>query len=203
MILFPIMIITAWIFIIGFNILFNINGFEIWYIVMATVVSTLSVILIDALTATVVRLLPKKWFKPFSRRFKVFKWEKNFYQKLGIKKWKELVPEIGHFTGFRKNEIKEPTNNKYIERYLLEINYGRVGHFASFFTGFLIMFIFPLNQFINFALPVALVNILMNAMSWTILRYNTPKLLALHKFNSKRENITDTTKKTDNCKLEN
>ena len=154
---------------------------------MATVVSTLAVILIDGITATIVRLLPKKWFKPFSRRFKVFKWEKNFYQKLGIKKWKEFVPEIGHFTGFRKNKIKEPTNNKYIERYLLEINYGRVGHFASFFTGFLIMFIFPLNQFINFALPVALVNILMNAMSWTILRYNTPKLMALYEHNKRNK----------------
>ena len=187
MILFPIMIIIAWIFIIGFNILFNINGFEIWYIVMATVVSTLAVILIDALTATIVRLLPKKWFKPFSRRFKVFKWEKNFYQKLGIKKWKELVPEIGHFTGFRKNEIKDPTNNEYIERFLLEVCYGRVGHFSSFITGFLIMFIFPLSQFVNFGLPVALVNILMNAMSWTILRYNTPKLMALYEHNKRNK----------------
>lgn len=191
MILFPIMIIIAWIFVISFNILFNTSNFEVWYIVMATVVCTLAVILIDAITATIIRLLPKKWFAPFSKRFKVYKWEKNFYQKLGIKKWKELVPEIGHFTGFRKNKIKDPTSNEYIERYLLEINYGRVGHFTSFFTGFLIMFIFPLNQFTNFALPVALVNIFMNSMSWMILRYNTPKLLALHKYNEKRETIAN------------
>lgn len=90
MILFPIMIIIAWTFIIAFNILFNVKGFEVWYIVVATVVCTLAVILIDAITATIIRLLPKKWFAPFSKRFKVYKWEKNFYQKLGIKNGKTL-----------------------------------------------------------------------------------------------------------------
>lgn len=187
MILFPIMILIAWIFIIGFNILFNVNNFEIWYIIVAVVVCTAVVIAIDGLTATIVRLSPKKWFNPFHKRFKVFKWEKSFYQHIGIKKWKDLVPEIGHFTGFRKNEIKDPTNNEYIYRFLLEICYGRVGHFTSFFTGFLIMFIYPLKYFVNFALPVAIVNIIMNAMSWMILRYNTPKLMALYSFNLKKE----------------
>ena len=187
MILFPVMILIAWIWIIGFNILFNVNNFETWYIIVAVVVSTIVVVLIDAITATIVRLMPKKWFNPFSKKFKVYKWEKNFYQKIGIKKWKDLVPEIGHFTGFRKNEVKEPTNNEYIERFLLEICYGRVGHFSSFFTGFLIIFLFPFKYFVNFGLPVAIVNMFMNSMSWMILRYNYPKLIALYKFNEKQK----------------
>ena len=66
---------------------------------------------------------------------------------------------------------------------MLEATYGRVGHFASFFTGFLIVFIFPLKYAFCFAVPVAIVNVIMNAMTWIILRYNTPKLIALYKYN--------------------
>lgn len=184
MILFPVMILIAWIIIIGLNLLVN-PAIEVWYLIVAVVVSTIAVIAIDAITATIVRLLPNKWFNPFYKRFKVFKWEKNFYHKLGIKKWKDLVPEIGHFTGFRKNKVKEPDNNEYIYRYLMEACYGRVGHYASFYTGFLIIFLFPLKYWNCIGLPVAIVNVIMNAMSWTILRYNTPKLIAVYKRNER------------------
>lgn len=187
MLLFPVIILIAWIIVIGLNILINVPvyNFEIWYIVVAVVVSTIVEIAIDGITATIVRLLPNKWFNPFSKRFRVFKWEKNFYQKIGIKKWKDLVPELGHFTKFRKNKISEPTNNEYIKRYLMEACYGRVGHFASFFTGFLVIFIYPLKYWACFGLPVALVNILLNSLSWMILRYNTPKLMAVYRYNEK------------------
>lgn len=184
MILYAIMILIAWVIVVGLNVLVN-PAIETWYVIVAVVISTVAVIAIDAITATVVRLLPKKWFNPFFKRFKVFRWEKNFYHKLGIKKWKDLVPEIGHFTGFRKNKVKEPTNNEYIYRYLMEACYGRVGHFASFFTGFAIIFLYPLKYWNCFGLPVAIVNLIMNSMSWMILRYNTPKLLAVYKRNEK------------------
>ncbi|MBE7074563.1 MAG: hypothetical protein E7376_01085 [Clostridiales bacterium] len=189
MILFPVMILVAWSIIIGLNVLINTNvyGFDVWFVVVATVVCTLMVIVIDGATAAIVRLLPEKWFNPFYKRFKVFKWEKSFYQKIGIKKWKDLVPELGQFTKFRKNKVEDPKSNEYIYRYLLEATYGRVGHFMSFFTGFLIIFIYPYKYFTCFALPVALVNILMNSMSWFILRYNTPKLIALYKYNEKTQ----------------
>lgn len=186
MILFPVMILIAWVIIIGLNLLVN-PAIEVWYLIVAVVVSTIAVIAIDAITATIVRLLPQKWFNPFYKRFKVFKWEKNFYHKLGIKKWKDLVPEIGHFTGFRKNKVKEPDNNEYIYRYLMEACYGRVGHYASFYTGFLIIFLFPLKYWNCIGLPVAIVNVIMNSMSWVILRYNTPKLMAVYRRNQRLE----------------
>lgn len=189
MILFPVLIVIAWFIIIGLNILINVPkfGFEIWYVVVAVVVSTILIITIDGITATIVRLLPNKWFNPFSKRFKVYKWEKNFYQKIGIKKWKDLVPELGHFTKFRKNKIQDPTNNEYIKRFLMEACYGRVGHFTSFFTGFLVIFIFPLKYCLCFGIPVAIVNVLLNSMSWMILRYNTPKLMSLYQYNQRQQ----------------
>lgn len=184
MILYAIMILVAWAIIIGLNILFNFNDFALWYILLTVVASTLVVILVDGLTAWVVRRMPKKWFNPFSKKFKIYKWEKTFYHKLGIKKWKDLVPELGNFTNFSKSKVLEPNNNNYITRYLLEACYGRVGHFASMFSGFLIIFMFPLKFCLNFGIPVAIVNAIMNAMPWFVLRYNTPKLLALYKRNN-------------------
>jgi len=188
MVLYSCLICIAWLIIIAINyfIFVPIFNFGMVYIILSVVLSTMAIIAIDGLTAGIVRLLPKKLFNPFAKRFKVFKWEKSFYQKLGIKKWKDLVPELGHLTGFRKNKIKDPSNNKYIERYLLEATYGRVGHFLSFFTGFLIIFIFPLEQALCFAVPVAVVNVFLNLLSLLILRYNTPKLIAIYKRNLKK-----------------
>ena len=189
MVLFPVMILIAWIVIIGLNVVINIPvyNFEIWYICVAVIGSTIAVIAIDGLTAAIVRWMPNKWFNPFAKCFKVYKWEKRFYENIGIKKWKDLVPELGHFTKFRKNKIVDPNNNEYISRFLLEIVYGRVGHVASFFTGFLIIFIFPLKYAMCFGFPVAIVNIIMNYMSVAILRYNTPKLIVLYKHNKRKE----------------
>lgn len=189
MILFSLVILIAWGVIIPLNYFINapIYGFSLLTIILSVIISTVAIIAIDGLTAGLVRLLPEKWFNPFYKRFKVFKWEKSFYQKIGIKKWKDLVPELGQFTKFRKNKVEDPKSNEYIYRYLLEATYGRVGHFMSFFTGFLIIFIYPYKYFTCFALPVALVNILMNSMSWFILRYNTPKLIALYKYNEKTQ----------------
>lgn len=185
MILFAIMILIAWILIIGLNILLNFNNFEVWYIIMATITSTLVVIFVDGITAGLVRILPSKWFNPFSKRYQIHDWEKSFYNKLSIKKWKDKVPELGSFTHFSKSKIQQPRDNQYIKRYLLEACYGRVGHALSMISGFLIIFMFPLKYSINFGIPVAIVNAIMNAMPWFVLRYNTPKLIALYKRNEK------------------
>lgn len=189
MILFPVMILIAWFVIIIMNILINqpIYDFSVLYIIFAVIISTFTVIIIDGVTATVVRLMPAKLFNPFSKFYRIRGWEKKFYQKIQIKKWKDLVPELGHFTKFRKNKIEDPNNNEYIHRYLLEAVYGRVGHFTSFITGFLVIFIFPLKYALCFGVPIAIVNVIMNSMSWMILRFNTPKLMAIYKRNLRAE----------------
>jgi len=185
MILFSLVILIAWGVIIPLNYFINapIYGFSLLTIILSVIISTVAIIAIDGLTAGLVRLLPEKWFNPFAKRYRIFKWEKNFYQKIGIKKWKDWVPELGHFTKFRKNKIAEPNNNEYIQRYLLEATYGRIGHYTSFFTGFLVVFIFDLKYALCFGVPVAIVNVFLNSLSWMILRYNTPKLMAVYKRN--------------------
>ena len=66
-------------------------------------------IIVDGLTATVARLLPAKCADHTKKMFTVSVKEKKFYEKLKIRLWKDKIPEIGHFTGFRKN--KEQAQN--------------------------------------------------------------------------------------------
>ena len=152
-----------------------------------------AVILVDAVTATLARLLPSKLAQHDKKLFIVSAKEKKFYERLKIRKWKDKVPEIGHFTGFRKNKIADPKSVEYLERFLLEACYGEIGHILSCFTGFLIVPLFPLTEvWIAVTLPVAFLNALLNLPSLFILRYNSYKLKILLKSNLKRSQRVNT-----------
>ena len=103
-----------------------------------TALAIVIVILIDGLVATVCRLLPARCADETKKIYAVGQKEKKFYEKLKIRSWKDKIPEIGHFTGFRKNKIVDPKSVEYLNRFLLEACYGELGHFFSVFAGFLI-----------------------------------------------------------------
>ena len=153
-----------------------------WWTWGLTALATLAVILVDGLTAGIARLLPKKIAKHEAKIYSVSSKEKKFYEKLKIREWKEKLPEIGHLTGFRKNKIADPKNIEYLDRFLLEACYGELGHFASLFTGFIIVCIYPVSAlWITVSIPVAIVNFLLNVPFLFILRYNSYKLKILRK----------------------
>ena len=158
-----------------------------------TALAVVIVIVVDALTATVARLLPKKYANEKSKVYEVGKKEKVFYEKLKIRKWKDKVPEIGHFTGFRKNKIADPKSVEYLDRFLLEACYGEMGHFWILFIGFAILLLgfipfFPkMNLWLSISIPVAIINVFMNLPSLFILRYNSYKLEILRKSNLKKQ----------------
>lgn len=161
-------------------------GGSVWNIVFCVAVSVVAAIAVDSVFAAVIRwILPAKWFSVDKKRFAAGKKECRFYEKLGIKKWKEKVIELGVFTGFRKNRIADPTDNAYISRYILEANYGEAVHLACVFCGFLVCFIFP-EHFYSVGLPVGFVNMVLNALPFMILRYNLPRLHTLYRYNAKR-----------------
>ncbi len=146
-----------------------------------TALAAVLVMLVDGLTATVCRLLPAKCANHEKKIFIVSAKEKKLYEKLKIRKWKDKVPEIGQFTGFRKNKIADPKSVEYLERFMLEICYGEIGHFVSMFTSFLILLLFPLHRlWLAISIPVAIVSLLMNIPSFIILRYNSYKLRVLY-----------------------
>lgn len=154
-----------------------------------TVLATVAVVILDAVTATVSRLLPAKWLPEKAKVFCVSAKEKRFYEKLRIRKWKDKIPEIGHFTGFRKNELGDVKSLAYIERFLLESRYGEVGHFFSCIVGVLIVLPFPFLPAYWWAisLPVAIVNAFLNLPSLFILRYNSYKLEILYQSTKKKQ----------------
>ncbi len=149
-------------------------------VVAYTALATIAVIFVDGVTAAICRVLPAKWVDSEKKIFHVSAKEKKFYEKLKIRKWKDKVPEIGHFTGFRKNKIVDPKSVEYLNRFLLESAYGEVGHLVSCFTGFLILLLFPIYRlWLAVSIPVAIVSVLLNLPSYMILRYNSYKLRVL------------------------
>jgi len=164
-----------------------IFGFDLPFVVVAVVLSTFAEIIIDLIFAFIVRwLLPKKWFGVDKLGFHAGKKERRFYEKIGIKRWKDSVLELGALSGFRKNKLTKPDDLAYIERFIVEANYGIIVHVAGILFGFAVIFLYPLKYWLCFGFPVAVVNLFLNVLPIFILRYNLPKLHALYKFNKAR-----------------
>ncbi len=156
-------------------------------IVSFTALAAIAVIFLDGITAALCRVLPAKLANPEKKIFHVSPKEKKFYEKLKIRKWKDKVPEIGQFTGFRKNKLGDPKSLEYLDRFLLESSYGEIGHIVSCITSFLILLLFPLHRlWLAMAIPVAIVSALLNIPSFMILRYNSYKLRVLRDSTAKK-----------------
>lgn len=139
-------------------------------------------IAVDGLVATIARLMPTKCADHTKKVYQVSAKEKKFYEKLKIRMWKDKIPEIGHFTGFRKNKLADPQSVEYVDRFLLESCYGELGHFFSLFLGFTVLLLYPLSDvWFALAIPVAIVNFFLNLPSILVLRYNSYKLVVLKK----------------------
>ena len=170
-------------FIVIGNIAFNpqpFEYFEVWLMV-AVSIAVVAEFVFDGIFAIIVHSMPAKWYSPDKKCFQVSKRERNFYEKIGIKSWKDKVWELGALGGFRKNKIKDPNSPEYLRQFLVESNMGIVMHVIGVFVGFAVMFIFPLKYALCIGLPVALVNALLNIMPTMILRYNVPKLSVAYK----------------------
>ena len=163
----------------------NFVGYDIAYAILMTPISTIAVIVVDGITAFIIRRMPEKWFSIDSAFSSVSKKECELYTRLGVRKWREKIPELGFFTGFHKNHVAEPGSNEYIKRYILEANYGAVIHFVSIPLGFLIIFLCPLEYAFYLGIPVAFVNAVLNLLPAMILRYNIPKLISLYRRNER------------------
>ncbi len=174
--------------VVNYVVAMPIFGFELWYIIVAVTVSTIAVIVIDGIFATIVRwIMPEKWFSVDKKYFVPSRKKCQFYEKLGIKKWKDKVLELGGFSSFHKNKLGDASSNEYVRRFIVEANYGIVVHVFCIVFGFLVVFVFPLKYYLCFGIPVAIVNAVLNLLPLWILRYNLPKLHTLYKYNKKRQ----------------
>ncbi len=155
-------------------------------LLLFTVLGVIAVIAVDGLFAFIVRRMPERWFAPEARLFSVSDREKRFYRRTRINTWKQYVPEWGCFTGFHKDRVRDPSSSAYIGRFLLESNYGVMGHLVGVFAGFAILLL-PFLAPLTMALPIAVINAILNLLPTAILRANTPGLRAMYRRCLKRE----------------
>ena len=190
MIPYLIIILTATVVIAVPNTLLRPGG-EPWYMyLIMTVAAVAASFLIDAIVALIGRrCVPQKWLDPNKKFFCPDKKRLQFYEKLGVKKWKDKVPELGGFTDFHKNKLSDPWTNEYVEKYMIEACYGVVIHFFSPFFGFLIILLdYKMYtgwswMWLTIMLPVALVNAVLIYAPTIILKYHIPKLKMLYDIN--------------------
>lgn len=143
------------------------------------------VVVATFLIAFIASLFPINFYKPNKKIFHVFKFEKRLYEKLGIKKWKDKIPELGkQLSGFDKHTLEDPNNPEYINRFLIENCKGSFLHIISIIYSILsiliLIFILPYPFILTMWLPTALVAILIHSLSLMILRYTRPKLIILY-----------------------
>ena len=180
-------IFVAMIFISLFNCLFYSLGFSALFISLLVIIVTIAQIVIDVILATIFRwCIPRKFVSPDKKVFCATKREARFYELIGIKKWKDKTLDLGNFTGFSKSKLGNVNDINYVERFIVEANYGVLVHLACIIIGFVIVFLCPIQFRWTIGLPVWSINLLLNGMSTFILRYNLPKLhktkLLLKKF---------------------
>lgn len=173
--------------IVALNLLFPGSRTDLNWInlSLSTLGFTLGAIVVDGISAFIIRRLPYRWFDYKSRFFTVSKKERLFYKGIGVKSWRSLVLELGVFTSFSKSHFTDPSDPKYTARFLLESCYGVAIHVVGVFVGFLLLAVHPPLS-LRVALPVAIVNAALNLLPIFVLRYNTPKIKSIHERNLRR-----------------
>lgn len=190
MLIYLVIIVITFLLCVLLNLLFGLESFPRILLIFA--VDVLGAFIIDAIIAFVVRRLPNKWFNHKFKIFKIFKFEKKLYTFLGIKKWKDHIPELGQLTNFKKNKIQDPRSIEYLDRYLMEACYGETIHFVSIIFGFAVIgidFAFNANP-LTFGVLVGIANSIISFLSFAILRFNRPKLEILKARNERKKMIT-------------
>ena len=140
--------------------------------------------LLLGLLDVIVRLLPKNLWRYDKKPFLVNKKEIKFYEKLGIKKWKDkAVPELGASAGFSKKNLKG-TELEYLSRFLRETCQGEALHAGGAVFAFLFLAIFPVRDW-YFVLPILAVNFFINVLPCMIQRYNRYRLAVVYKFKAR------------------
>lgn len=162
---------------------FGINtlSFTLGEIMRCVFVSFILLFIIDLIVALIVRwFLPKKLTNPFLKIYTVHNWERKFYTKLGIRFWKDKIPEAGKlFANFDKSKVNDISDNTHLYKFMQETIYAENMHFLSAIFGLFVVFV-NLRLWHLVALPLIIVNAIINLMPVMVQRYNRPRLMAAY-----------------------
>lgn len=154
----------------------SVWGLSSWLAILPILGCVVYEFAVDGLFATIVKVLPNKWFKHDNKFYNVGKKERKFYEKIKIKQWKDKVWELGGMGGFSKSKIVDPNSPEYLKIFLTESYKGELIHIIGIVVGFSVILIIPFEFIWTISFPVAIVNMFLNWLSTCVLRYNTPKL---------------------------
>ena len=141
--------------------------------------------------AILTRLLPKKLFDPFAKRYAVGRRERKFLVRIGIRHWKDRIPETGALLGYlSKKTVTDRNDNAYLLHFMTETCYAEVMHLACVFVGFLIIiptFFFDHAYLFCIALPVAIIHAILHLLPVLVQRYVRPFLMHTYLHNKAKE----------------
>lgn len=151
----------------------------LWFNIAGVVATTIAVIAIDGIVAAICHKFQDR-LDPESKYFKVSKKEKLRLERIGVRSFKDYLPDLGMLVKFPKGKIVDPRSPEYLMRYIMESCSGEIGHLIGAFAGFILLFAFPLQYILCFGLPVAIVNFVLSLLPVFSLRYNRYRLTLLY-----------------------
>lgn len=167
------------------------------YAAVAVVFCVVLQIILDSLAALAIRLTPDRLYPAESPRYRVRSWEKKLYLKLGVRVWKDHIPDLGGIGGFSKRRLQAPDDPAYIEKFVIECHKGVLTHRLCYPLGILVMLTLPGVCALTIALPVAVINLILNALPTMALRYNTPMLLGMLKRMKRKQSGAETKERAE------
>ena len=147
--------------------------------------------------AILTRALPKGIFDPFAKRFAVRKWERKLLVRIGIRHWKDKIPETGALLGYlSKKTVTDRRDNAYLLHFMTETCYAEFMHVACVFVGFLIVIpalFFDRGYLFYIVLPVAVIHAILHFLPVLVQRYVRPFLMHTYLYNERKKHMEQTT----------
>ena len=190
MVLYLNIIFISWILLSFFDIIIGAYNLSAWAVIGYVGLAIFISFAIDALCAIIIRLIKPEKFNPFCKFFGERKNERKFYEKLKIRKWKDVIPELGKtLKFFDKTEVESNPNSEYMLKFLRETCYAEIMHAIGIVFSFLVLVIMPSEFIWGISLPVLIVNIFLQILPIMVQRYTRPKLVIAYKRLKKKENL--------------
>ena len=183
MLLYGLIILIAVIIVTLINSLFFLQalGTTVWGVIGLIALGIVISMVLDVIGALFIRLISKK-VNHFSKFFDERKGERTFYEKIGVRKFKDKIPELGKtLKFFDKTKVPENPNSDYMLMFIHETALAELMHLISILTAPLILVIMPLKYLLYISLPIMIVNIFLQIMPIIVQRYTRPKLVAGYK----------------------
>jgi hypothetical protein len=142
-------------------------------------------ILINGVLALFIRTLPSKIFKETHSAYKMKPWEKQLYRRMGVRRWKNNLPQAGWMQGFSRKHLPNKIDIDYTKRFIWETCCAMFGHFIMALTGMLapLLVILPWadNKKMWFVglWCLAVFHFLIHILYVIVQRYNLPRFILL------------------------